>query len=243
MLQKMSNITLVAVATKEIEETAKALEYSQRGLEFEEVLFFASHDPCPEGKGNYSFHKIPAFKDVGEWGKFIIFELHKFIRTKYIILIHADGFIVHPEEWTQEFLDYDYIGAPWPLPKDTFSYRDGLGNIIRVGNSVSLRSKKILELPEKLGLEWGNADHGYFHEDGFLCVQHREALMKSGIKFSPLSVACRFSRERTIPENKDIKPFAFHKWQGKNKNYPRFTRRATLWDVLKKLIIKYNRSV
>jgi len=242
MLKRLPNITLVAVATKEVEETAKALQYSQLGLEFDEVLFFASYDPCHGRNTNYSFQKILPFKDVGEWGRFVVFELHKFIRTKYIILIHADGFIVHPEEWSDEFLDYDYIGAPWPLPKDSFSYRDKRGNIIRVGNSVSLRSKKILELPEKIGLDWEDAEHGYFHEDGFLCVQHREILIKHGINFSPLSVACHFSRERTISENKGVKPFAFHKWQGQNKHFPRFTRRLTLLQGIKKLIHKYKRS-
>ncbi len=238
---KLDNITLVAVATREVEETAKALEYSQRSLEFDEVLFFANYDPHDGRESKYTFQKISPFKDVGEWGKFIVFELHKFIRTQHIILIHADGFIVHPELWTQEFLEYDYIGAPWPLPKDTFSYRDALGNIIRVGNSVSLRSKAILELPQKLGLDWSGADHGYFHEDGFLCVQHREVLMKHGINFSPLDVACRFSRERTIPENRGIKPFAFHKWEGKNKSFPRFTRRTTILDNFKKMIAKCKR--
>lgn len=239
---KLDNITLVAVATQDVEETAKALEYSQRSLEFEEVLFFASYDPKHGGDNKYTFQKISPFKDVGEWGKFIVFELHKFIRSKYIILIHADGFIVHPEAWTQEFLNFDYIGAPWPLPKDTFSYRDVLGNIIRVGNSVSLRSKLMLELPQKLGLDWADADHGYFHEDGFLCVQHRETLMKHGIKFPPLSVACRFSRERTIPENRWVKPFAFHKWEGENRSFPRFTKRPTMLGNFKKILTKYVRS-
>lgn len=243
MIQRLSNITLVAVATKEVEETAKALEYSQHGLVFDEVLFFANYDPNHGCKNSYTFRKILPFKDVGEWGKFIVFELYKFIKTDYIILIHADGFIVHPEVWTQEFLEYDYIGAPWPIPKDAFSYRDALGNIIRVGNSVSLRSKRVLELPQKLGLDWAGADHGYFHEDGFLCVQHRETLMRNGIKFSPLSIACRFSRERTIPENRGIKPFAFHKWQGENKYFPRFTRRPTMLHNFKKMISKYARSI
>ena len=34
------------------------------------------------------------------------------------LTIWTDGFIVHPEMWRDEFLKYDYIGAPWPLPKE-----------------------------------------------------------------------------------------------------------------------------
>ena len=70
------------------------------------------------------------------------------------MLIHDDGFVVNPDSWQDDFLNYDYIGAPYPLPQDNFSYRDIDGNLIRVGNSVSLRSKKLLDLPIQLDLEW-----------------------------------------------------------------------------------------
>ena len=55
-------------------------------------------------------------KDVDEWGKFIIYDLYKFIKTNYILLIHPDGFVVNPELWDKKFKDFDYIGAPWPPP-------------------------------------------------------------------------------------------------------------------------------
>jgi hypothetical protein len=41
--------------------------------------------------------------------------------TEFAILVHEDGFIVNPECWSDEFLKYDYIGAPWPIPNDDFS--------------------------------------------------------------------------------------------------------------------------
>jgi hypothetical protein len=229
----LDTVTLVACSSTELEGHVQALQYSSRGIAFGETLLLAQEDPHPE-LNLYRFEKVRQFTDVADWGQFIIFELHQYIRTPYILLVHADGFVVHPEQWDDAFLSYDYIGAPWPLPKDNFSYRDHYGNIIRVGNSVSLRSKRMLELPSELKLDWQQADHGFFHEDGFLCVQHRHTLLAHGMKFPPLDIACRFARERTLPENRDIVPFAFHKWQGQNRSYPKFSRNSTLSGKLAK---------
>jgi hypothetical protein len=223
----LDNITLVAASSTELEGHVKALQYSSRDIRFGETLLLAHEDPHPE-LDFYRFEKVRQFTDVADWGQFIIFELHKYINTPFIMLVHADGFIVHPQSWRDDFLSYDYIGAPWPLPKDNFSYRDHYGNIIRVGNSVSLRSKRLLELPAELDLDWQSGNHGFFHEDGFICVQYRHILQEHGVKFPPMDVACHFSRERTLPENKDIVPFAFHKWHGRNRSYPKFSKNGTL---------------
>lgn len=147
---------------------------------------------------------------IDEWNRKIVFELHQYVQTEYAMLIHADGYVINPDVWKDSWLDYDYIGAPWPLPRDTFSYRDSKGNLIRVGNSVSLRSKRLLELPARLNLPW-RPYYGYTNEDGFLCVHNRQILEENGCRFAPLSEAIHFSKEHQIEENKDIeKTFAFH---------------------------------
>jgi hypothetical protein len=230
-LINLKDVSLVAVATQDVKETVAAIEYSLKGIDFARVQLFAHYNPKPESR-DYEFIKINNFSSVGEWGKFIIYDLYKFITTKHIVLIHADGFVVNPESWDNIFLKYDYIGAPWPLPKDNFSFRDYYGNIIRHGNSVSLRSYKILKLPSELNLDW-DANAGYFHEDGFLCTVKRHILIKNDIEFAPLDIACKFSHETPIPEIKGIKPFAFHKWAGENKQYPKFGRySASLLDKI-----------
>lgn len=234
----LKEVTLVAVATKEIEATVNALEYSANGLTFDKVLLIASYDPSGGTNSAYQFIQIPPFGSVGDWGRFIVFELHKYIETEFVLLVHADGFVVNPDKWNNNFLNYDYIGAPWALPRDNFSFRDFYGNIVRVGNSVSLRSKKLLKMPTEIGLEWDDFDHGFAHEDGFLCVQHRHSLQERGIKFAPLSVAVHFSREKTIPENRNIEPFAFHKWSAKNRDYPCFGHRPNWKDKALKALYK-----
>jgi hypothetical protein len=226
LIRKLSNVSLVAVATTEVEAAVKAIEHSLRGLNFERTILFSHYNPRPDSK-LYDFVKISKFDSISEWGYFVVFDLHKYISTGHIVLIHADGFIVNPGAWNDEFLQYDYIGAPWPVPKDSFSFRDYFGNIIRVGNSVSLRSRRLLKMPSDLELEW-KSDHGYFHEDGFLCALNRHILQKHGIEYAPLHVACKFSHEKPIPETKGIKPFAFHKWEGANSVYPRFTEKEKM---------------
>ena len=96
------------------------------------------------------------------------------------------------------------------------------GNLVRVGNSVSLRSKKLLDLPNQLDLPW-EPFHGYYNEDGFICAKNRHIYEASGLKIAPIDIAKFFSHEIPIPEIENIeKPFAFHKHYGRNNQYPVF---------------------
>lgn len=216
---ELPQVTLVAMAGVDVYATVRALLYSIKKIKFGRVLLISHARPwyLPE---KIDFEYTTKTKDVYEWCYKIIYELHNYIKTDYIILVHSDGFIVNPDQWRDEFLNYDYIGAPWPIPKDN-SYRDAYWNLVRVGNSVSLRSKCILELPSQLNLPWERRD-GYFHEDGFLCCNNKHILEKNGVKFAPLDVAKYFSHESMIPEVNGIRPFAFHKWAGSNSEYPGF---------------------
>lgn len=207
------------MASVDVEATVKALEYSSKYIEFGEVKLVSHYKPS--NIGNISFQETSKTKDIDEWSYKVIYELPKYVNTDYAILIHSDGFIVNPESWRDEFLEYDYIGAPWALPNDEFSFRDKYNNIIRAGNSVSLRSKKLLDLPNDLNLEWRHW-HGYYNEDGFICVNNRHIYEEHGLKIAGIDIAKYFSHESMIPEIEGIKPFAFHKWNGTNSIYPKF---------------------
>ena len=209
----LPNITLVCMTSVKIPQSIQALQYSCRGINFGKVKLVS--DVIPD---NLPLEIIYEYTDkmssIDEWNHDIIYKLGKHIDTEFAMLIHDDGFIINPTSWRDEFLDYDYIGAPWPLPQDDFSFRDINGEIIRVGNSVSLRSKKLIDLPVELNLEW-KSFHGYYNEDGFICVNNRHIYKSSGCKFADLEIAKYFSYERSIPENLGIVPFAFHG----NKNF------------------------
>jgi len=232
----LPNISLIAITSGEEQECIQALDYSSREIVFGKRILFTD-DVSVKFSGKVV--KTRKFSSIGDWGHFVVFELWQYIDTDYVLLVHPDGFVVNSKSWNPKFLDYDYVGAPWPIPSDKTSFRDHYGNIIRVGNSVSLRSKKLLQLPSIIGLTWNDFDGGFPHEDGFICVQHRHTLVERyQIKFPPLSIAVEFGRENEISEYAHEHPFTFHKWKGKNAHFPNFDRRKYYRKRLKKALKK-----
>lgn len=231
---KLLNVTLIAVTSVKIYETIKALTYSMRDIEFGEVVLVTHRKPLGLPKG-ITYKHTEKITDIDKFNYLMAYELGSYVNTDYIILVHYDGFIVHPEMWRNEFLQYDYIGSPWPLPTAEHStYYDEDGNVCRVGNSVSLRSKRLLEYPKKAGLEWKPAADGFYNEDIFLCCMNKVRIEKAGMKFAPIGVARLFGREHTIPETEGVTPFLFHKWWGENKDFPRFENPFTkIWLTMK----------
>ena len=189
----LPEITIIALTNKDFEGHKKALDESCKDIVW----------------GGAKIIWDETITSIDDWNRKVVFELTDYVSTPFALLIHADGYVVDRSAWRQEFLDYDYVGAPWPLPIDDYSYRDPEGNLIRVGNSVSLRSKRLLDLPRKLNLEWREY-FGNTNEDGFLCVHNHKVLEENGCRFAPLEVAKYFSKEHEIEENKSIKTFAFH---------------------------------
>jgi len=208
----LSNVTLVSVASVRVDKTIKALKYSSKDIIFGDIKLITHESVIEPGITVINVDKM----DYEQYNKFIVFELYKHIDTDYALIIQDDGFVVNANEWKPEFLNYDYIGAPWPLPYDDFSYRDAFNNLIRVGNGgFSLRSKKILSLADKLKLEW-KSYFGYYNEDGFFTCHNRHIYEQNGCVFAPLDVAKYFSHEIQIPETEGIIPFGFH---GKGNSY------------------------
>lgn len=202
----LPEVTLCTLGSaKYSSENQKALNYSAQGVEFGDVKLIE--------------HECPTIDD---WNKAIFYDLGDYIDTPYALLVHPDGFVVHPEAWHPVFLEYDYIGSPWPMPTDDFSYRDKYNKIQRVGNSVSLRSKKLMELPKQLDLKW-MPFHGFTNEDGAICVNYRHHFEHNMCKFAPIEVAKYFGRENDLVENMDVdKTFVFHRHNGRNSIYPNF---------------------
>ncbi len=136
----------------------------------------------------------------------MIYDLKNHIDTDFALIVQHDGYVLRPSKWRDEFLNYDYIGAPWRA--GLYFTKDGTN--VRVGNGgFSLRSKNLLDAPGRLGIPFD--DHGtkFFHEDGIICLFGRKTLEDAGIKFAPVNVASHFSRERWCSDSK-LFPFGFH---------------------------------
>lgn len=179
------------MASTHIPESYEAVSYSQKGIEFGDMVFLTNQN----------------LKSSDEYSRFMLFELYKWVQTDFALVVQHDGYVIRPEKWSNSFLGYDYIGAPWP-PNTHFTNKN---NEVRVGNGgFSLRSKKLLSSFPKLGLQFTDNGTGFFHEDGQICNYHREVLENDGIKFAPVEVAAMFSKEHTVPET--VQSFGFHKY-------------------------------
>ncbi len=211
---ELPNVTLVSVTSVNVDRTIRALKHSMGGINFGEVILLTDKNVTSDV---INVINVPSMDYVG-YSKFIVYELHRYINTDFALIIQDDGFVVNPQQWTNEFLNYDYIGAPFPIPHSTdkISYRDPQGNLMRVGNGgFSFRSRKLLSLPTKLDLEW-KSYFGYYNEDGFFAVHNHEVLKDNGCVFAPVDIAARFSHEKETVETVGILPFGFH---GKSHKY------------------------
>lgn len=216
----LPKVTLICVATRDVEQSVKALEYSCRGIEFAEVVLVSPYKPL-DAAGYIKWDYIAPFTKIDDWNHYIVYHLHQHFDTEFCLLVHADGFVVHPESWKDEWLNYSYIGSPWDMACSIAIQGGRDQPLSRVGNSVGIKSHKLCKLPSEINLEWKNFNADT-NEDTFLSCHNKILLEQHGMKFAPFEVAVEFGRETPLPENENINPFVFHKWAGKNSNYPRF---------------------
>ena len=191
MRHKIPQVTLICLTNQDFEGHKDAIDESCKDIEFGAVKLIWD-EKC---------------NSIDKWNEKIIKELPNYVTTSHALLVHADGYVSNPELWNPEWLELDYIGAPWPLPTDDYSYRDEEGGLVRVGNSVSLRSKKLMDLVATRPMEY---HYGNNNEDGQISCWNRKWLESQGCKFATLEQAVHFSKEHEIPENKDLETFMFH---------------------------------
>lgn len=226
---QLSNVTLIAMTSMKVKETVKAMQYSMREIDFAKAVLITHRKPLFLPK-EITYRHIAKLTDIDQFNYEATYNMGDYVDTAFALLVHYDGFVVNPKMWRDEFLDYDYIGSPWPYPKegDTTSYRDIQNNICRVGNSVSIRSKRLMDFPKENNVPWvGEEINGkvYYNEDVFICCKIKHLLEAAGMKIAPLEVAKYFGHENMLPETQGIKPFLFHKWKGSNAEYPNFSKR------------------
>lgn len=144
-----------------------------------------------------------------------------------LLIYQEDSMIFHSQ--IDKFLEYDYIGAPWPNNQDDNKY--GVGN-----GGFTLRSKSVLiKCLEKIkpeNLKYGNStleymknnNSEYFPED----VYFSKTIIDFNLgKVAPREVAIQFSQET----QKSIKPLGGHQyWIAENKITLPYVKRYNLFD-------------
>jgi hypothetical protein len=119
-------------------------------------------------------------------------ELGGHVSTSHALCIQWDGFVLNGPAWDPGFLNYDYIGAPWPH----FSDGHNVGN-----GGFSLRSRRLIDACRDLPFDGEEA------EDIVIARRSRNKLEKDGFRFAPEPVARAFAYERTLPTGSE---FGFH---------------------------------
>lgn len=140
--------------------------------------------------------------------------LHKRFQTRHVLIIQTDGIIVSGN--IKKFLQYDYVGAPWPRDKMTITKlpypKFGVGN-----GGLSLRSKRICRLASLIYrlVFWAFPYGWYFYEDLFYCywVRLLAPVLFRRLSFPTVEIASEFSVEFPVNEC-DHKPLGFHSEAG-----------------------------
>jgi len=201
---KQPEVTLLGVDCVNIDRLANVARFCQRRIQFGDVKLLSSR-----GGDRENVVLIPHINSTKDYSRFIVKELHKHVDTSHVLIIQHDGFILNPRAWDDEFLQYDYIGAPWCYP-------DGFN----VGNGgFSLRSRKLLQMIAE------DERFTEFHpEDHCIARTYRKRLERNGIKFAPEPLARRFAIEGNIKHG--------WKWDGQFGFHSYWATDLSNWKVL-----------
>ncbi len=196
-MKSLRMVTLVAIDTVDPNRASRVLTHCSRLFRFAASVLYT--DVSPSIEFNHAVRLIPKldFRGVQRWE---LSDLRNAFDTDFCLYVQHDGWILNPHLWTDDFLSWDYIGAPWPRRWCR----------LRVGNSgFSLRSRVLCEASAAIAPSY--RDQGY---DVFVCRVMHSQLVERGIKFAPLSVAAAFSWEHYC-DDLDVGPrtsFGFHGW-------------------------------
>lgn len=207
----LNNITLSCIDTKNITESLLSLNYSCKYINFNKIIFFTDNANINISKFKHLYNKleiiqIPKILNKIDYSKFCLIKLPYYINTDYCLTVQHDGFVSCPDMWTDEFLKYDYIGAPWP---------ESWGYINRVGNGgFNLKSKKFLNCCKILFSDYNfiiNSSPKDIsqNEDLLTSIVYYKEMLDMGIKFAPVEIASLFSIEHITKEIKE-RAFGFH---------------------------------
>jgi len=212
MKKKLNGVTLLGIDCIDLDRLQLAMDICQEKFKFADVKILSSLKTSQ--KNVIAIKKINSLE---EYSKFVISELDNYVETPHVMIVQHDGFILNPKQWTDEFLKYDYIGAPWLVADwsvKNFDFPKKLLGKLVVGNGgFSLRSKKLTSLCARLYRE--NKFQRFHPEDTAIGVYNRKLLEDNGIKIAPVDLAKKFSFEgETDESNKWDGQFGFHgfKW-------------------------------
>lgn len=202
---QLPTVTLVAVDTAAHAMSNMAFRNCLEKADFGGALYLSDAPPLLgiEYFSRTEFHRIKRCTNTEAQAHYW-YTVPSLVRTPHYLIVQWDSGIADPEQWRPEFLDYDYIGAPWGWHEQGPNVGNG---------GFSLRSRAL-----------GNyvAQHATTlpfsaPEDDTLCRKHGYLLHCAGFRFAPIQLASHFAIERTVFTGGPRKHFGFHgmyNWAG-----------------------------
>lgn len=172
----------------------------------------------------YDLYKIPDDFNMLDYCDFCIKGIDSVVNTEFVLINQYDGIATNPEAWTDEYLDYDYIGSlshvdhpPVQASLKSSGFYDQFKdtNWFTCGGGLSLRSKKLLTILAKDDkIKTINYKEGYdvpfISEDLVITLLNREYLEKEhGIRFAPVELGMKFCAEVSTGYTNAL---GFHGW-------------------------------
>lgn len=207
----LPDVTLIATTSVRLPEHIEAIKKCCENIKFGKVIL-VSHE-LPKDLPDYVEYKYyPEIRNIMDFNILMFRNVGNFVETSHALFCQDHAYIIFPELWDNNWLDYDWIGAPWPIREN--SYIADNGERVRVGNGgFSLRSKKLMDFPIQQNIPLVH-EQGYWNEDGNIACYHRRKFLAHGINYAPVDVAAVFSYENPVPENQNIfRTFGFHKFR------------------------------
>lgn len=189
----LPQVMLCAVDTRAPMLALQSLQRSMHGVRFARSVLFSHGVDRAALPAGIEFVDIGPIGSGAEYSHFVLRRLPEHVATPFVLVTQWDGFVVDPTQWRDEFLEFDYIGAPWHDQPETRCVGNG---------GFSLRSQRLLQAGRDPRV---TPEHP---EDQALCRDHREWLeCEHGVRFAPLALARHFAFENLRPA---APTFGFH---------------------------------
>ena len=189
----LPDVTLLAVTSTEMDAAQLSMKISLHNINFGKSKLLCSSLP-KQKYPDIEYVSIPSLNSVDKYNKLIFQDLHKYFETSHCLIVQADSFVVNSNLWKSEFLEFDYIGGPWP---NKIEVKPNLIlNLEKnpVGNGgFSLRSRKLVETTAKINFDTLNFP--IKAEDIVICHYLYQKMIDSDIRFAPAKLAAQFSME------------------------------------------------
>ena len=177
----LDQVTLLCIENRSPDLAIFAINKCINVAQFKKIVLVTNLSIPYDYPTNIELVQAPEIKTTKDYSDYLLSDLSSLIEGTHVLVIQWDSFIVNPELWDTNYLNYDYIGAPWPHHPQT-----------PVGNGgFSLRSMQLIKALQDHRITKSHP------EDQSICIDNKFLLEQEyGVKFAPSELASQFSIER-----------------------------------------------